>query len=179
MAWVVLLRGVNVGGHKTFRPTVVAERLKRYHVINVGAAGTFVVRNPPSQSALRDELRRALPFETEIILCRGTEVLQWASDPPFRDHPARPEIIPFVSVLAKRSRAAPSIPADFPEYGRWMMRLLGIRGRFVFGVYRREMKAIRYLGVLDELFGTVATTRNWNTIQTILDVLNTDSARTP
>jgi uncharacterized protein (DUF1697 family) len=60
-----------------------------------------------------------------------------------------------------------------------MMRLLGIRGRFVFGVYRREMKAIRYLGVLDELFGTVATTRNWNTIQTILDVLNTDSARTP
>jgi len=35
--------------------------------------------------------------------------------------------------------------------------------QFVFGMYRRHMKTISYLGEIDKLFGTPATTRNWNT----------------
>ena len=42
MALVVFLRGLNVGGYRTFRPSLLAERLKRYHVINIGAAGTIL-----------------------------------------------------------------------------------------------------------------------------------------
>ena len=40
---VVLLKGVNVGGHRTFRPSVLAKALRRYDVVNIGAAGTLVV----------------------------------------------------------------------------------------------------------------------------------------
>ncbi len=39
MALVVFLRGVNVGGHRTFRPSLLARALSRYDVVNVGAAG--------------------------------------------------------------------------------------------------------------------------------------------
>ena len=46
MALVVLLRGVNVGGHRTFRPTTLAEQLKHLDAVNIGAAGTFVIRRP-------------------------------------------------------------------------------------------------------------------------------------
>jgi len=46
MALVVFLRGVNVGGHRTFRPSLLANELSDFDVVNVGAAGTFVVRNP-------------------------------------------------------------------------------------------------------------------------------------
>ncbi len=54
MAVVVFLRGVNVGGHRTFRPSLLAKELHDYDVVNVGAAGTFVVRKPGrSQAALR------------------------------------------------------------------------------------------------------------------------------
>jgi uncharacterized protein (DUF1697 family) len=42
MALVVFLRGVNVGGHRTFRPSILARELSDYGVVNVGAAGTFV-----------------------------------------------------------------------------------------------------------------------------------------
>jgi hypothetical protein len=42
MALIVFLRGVNVGGHRTFRPTILARELSAYDVVNVGAAGTFV-----------------------------------------------------------------------------------------------------------------------------------------
>lgn len=71
MALVVLLRGVNVGGHRTFRPSVLAKELAALDVVNIGAAGTFVIRQPVTQTRLRTELARRLPFEAEIMICRG------------------------------------------------------------------------------------------------------------
>jgi uncharacterized protein (DUF1697 family) len=52
-----------------------------------------------------------------------------------------------------------------------MLRVLGRDGRFVIGEYRRQMKAIGYLGALDRVFGAPATTRNWNTFAAIGKVL--------
>jgi len=83
MALVVFLRGVNVGGHKTFRPSVLARQLNRYDAVNIGAAGTFVIRKPPGQAALRAELRRGLPFEAEVMICAGRDVVAMASNDPF------------------------------------------------------------------------------------------------
>ena len=37
--------------------------------------------------------------------------------------------------------------------GQWLLRVLARDGRFVIGEYRRQMKAIGYLGTLDRLFG--------------------------
>ena len=50
MTLVVFLRGVNVGGYKTFRPSLLAKELAEFDVVNIGAAGTFVVRKPISQA---------------------------------------------------------------------------------------------------------------------------------
>lgn len=58
-----------------------------------------------------------------------------------------------------------------PPSGKWLLKILSREGRFVFGVYRRDMKVIGYLGAVDRLFGVPATTRNWNTIATIAKVL--------
>ena len=44
MPSAVFLRGVNVGGHRTFRPSILAKELSKLDIVNVGAAGTFVVR---------------------------------------------------------------------------------------------------------------------------------------
>jgi uncharacterized protein (DUF1697 family) len=50
VALVVLLRGVNVGGHRTFRPTTLAEQLRHLDAVNIGAAGTLVIRRPITQT---------------------------------------------------------------------------------------------------------------------------------
>lgn len=171
MALVVFLRGVNVGGHKTFRPTLLAQQLKHYDVVNIGAAGTFVIRKPTSQARLRAELRRRLPFETEIIICKGRDLMSLASADPFADEKTRPDIVRFVSVFAKRPRLLPSTPISLPAEGKWLLRILATEDRFLFGLYRRQMKAIGYLGTIDRLFGAPATTRNWNTIAAIIKVL--------
>ncbi|MGZ7040758.1 MAG: hypothetical protein ACXVH7_03095, partial [Thermoanaerobaculia bacterium] len=77
----------------------------------------------------------------------------------------------FVSVLSKRPRSAPPTPMTFPSSGKWLLKILARDGRFVFGVYRRHMKVISYLGTLDRLFGVPVTTRNWNTMTAIASVL--------
>jgi uncharacterized protein (DUF1697 family) len=171
MALVVFLRGVNVGGHRTFRPSVLAKQLQDYDVVNVGAAGTFVFRNSPSQEELRAELRRRLPFETEAMICHGRDLVRMASSDPFVNEPPRPDVVRFLSVLAKPARTLPSIPFDIPADEPWLVRIVGTDKKFIFGQYRRHMKTIRYLGTLDRLFGTPVTTRNWNTVNTIIKVL--------
>ncbi len=172
MALVVFLRGVNVGGHRTFRPSLLANALSDFGLVNVGAAGTFVVRNRISQSRLRAELAKRLPFETEVVICKGDDVLELISANPFAGQAAGPKIVWFVSILAKRGRPLPSIPFSLPSGDEWFLKILATKNRFVLGLYRREMKAIRYLGQLDKLFGVLATTRNWNTITAIARILH-------
>jgi len=171
MATVVFLRGVNVGGHRTFRLTMLVAKLKHLDVVNIGAAGTFVVRQPVARAKLRSELARRLPFDTEIITCPGREIVRLMSQEPFAPQPARADIVCFVSVLSGRPRSEPSTPLRLPSSGKWLLRVLGRDGRFVFGQYRRDMKVIRYLGEIDGLFGVPVTTRNWNTIRAIAKVL--------
>jgi uncharacterized protein (DUF1697 family) len=171
MALVTFLRGVNVGGHRTFRPSLLANQLKDYGVVNIGAAGTFVVCKPVSQTRLRSELLRRLPFEAEVMMCTGQELIAAASNNPFDREPSRSDIVRFVSVLAKRPQVLPSMPIRIPGNGKWLLRILSTHDRFLFGFYRREMKAISCLSAIDKLFGVPATTRNWNTISAILKVL--------
>jgi uncharacterized protein (DUF1697 family) len=177
MALVVLLRGVNVGGHKTFRPKALAGELSHLDVVNIGAAGTFVVRRPVARAELRAELARRLPFEAEIMICEGREILGLASRDFFAGLPARADLVRFVSVLARAPRSAPRTPLVLPAGGEWLLKVLAREGRFVVGVYRRQMKAIGHLGTLDRVFGVPVTTRNWNTVAAIAKVLEDGASR--
>ena len=171
MASVVFLRGVNVGGHRTFRPSVLAKELADYDVVNVGAAGTFVVRKPISQAKLRAELLRRLPFLTEIMICSAKDIVSLASSEPFAGEPPGPDIVRFVSVLAKSPRALPAIPLMLPAGGDWLVKIVAVKSRYAFGMYRRNMKTIGFLGQVEKRLGVPATTRNWNTINAIVKVL--------
>ena len=171
MALVVLLRGVNVGGHRTFRPTTLAQQLKHLGAVNIGAAGTLVIRRPVTRAQLRAELARRLPFDTEIVICQGREIVGLMSQNQFAGQPVGPDIVRFVSVLSRRPRSAPVMPMSFPASGKWLLKLLARDDRFVVGLYRRHMKVISYLGTFDRLFGVPVTTRDWNTITAIGAVL--------
>jgi uncharacterized protein (DUF1697 family) len=171
VALVVFLRGLNVGGHRTFRPTTLAEQLQHFDAVNVGAAGTFVIRQPVSRSQLRVEIERRLPFDAEIMICQGREIVRLTSHDFFAAHPVRPDIVRFVSVLSRLPRSEPPLPMTLPSRGKWLLKALARHDRFVLGLYRRHMKVIGYLGRLDRLFGVPVTTRNWNTITAIGKVL--------
>ena len=179
MALVVFLRGVNVGGHRTCRPSILARELSAYDVVNVGAAGTFVVRKVGSRAQFRADLLRKLPFATEVALCDGRDFLRLQMEDPFAGEPTRPDVVRFVSILSKAGRVQASLPISLPRDGEWLLRVVAAKKRFVFGMYRRHMKTIGYLGQLDKLFGVPATTRNWNTIMAVVRILKDERMKSP
>ena len=173
MAFVVFVRGINVGGHRRFRPSLLANTLQQYGVINIGAAGTFVVLKQISQSRLRAELLRHLPFAANVMICPIDELLLAVSKHPFHEATLPPGIVRFVSVSAKPCSSIPDLPVQIPDGGRWMVKIVSQNGRFIFGFYRREMKAIGCLASIDKLVGSPVTTRQWSTVSTILRRIET------
>lgn len=171
MALVVLLRGVNVGGHRAFRPAALARELSHLDAVSIGAAGTFVIRGSIGRAELRREIARRLPFETEMAICQGREIAALLASDPFAGHAEEPDIVRFVSVLSRAPRTSPVLPLALPERGPWLLKVLERRDRFLPGVYRRHMKAIGHLGALDRLFGVPVTTRRWNTVRAVGEAL--------
>ena len=178
MALVVFLRGVNIGGHRTFRPSLLARELSDYDVVNVGAAGTFVVRKPGSRTKFRAELVRRLPFKAEVVLCNGRDLIRLETENPFGSKSTRRNIVRFVSILSRAGGVRSELPVTFPPEGEWFVRVVASTNQFVFGVYRRHMKTIGYLGRIDKLFGVPATTRNWNTILALVRILKDRGEKT-
>jgi uncharacterized protein (DUF1697 family) len=176
VALVVFLRGINVGGHRTFRPTELARALKHLGAVNIGAAGTLVIRRPMTQVQARAEVARHLPFVADIVVCQGRDIASLISQNPFDGQSLRGGVVRFVSVLSGRARLTPRTPMRFPSSGQWLMKILTRRKRFVIGMYKRHMKVIGLLGALDRLYGVSVTTRNWNTIAAIARVLRSDKS---
>jgi uncharacterized protein (DUF1697 family) len=172
MALVVFLRAVNVGSANRCRPAEIAKQLSKFGVINIGAVGTFVVRGTASEPALRAAFARELPFKCEIMICPGRDIVKLAANDPFAGQPSSPDITRFVNVLAKRLPKPPPLPLSLPSEDDWLAKIIAIQDRFVLGLYRREMKAIGYLGKIEKLLGVPATNRSWNTVQKVVQILN-------
>lgn len=116
MAIVVFVRGANVGGHRRFRPALLAKELQRFDVVNVGATGLFVVRNPGSGRTFRSELVRRLPFDTHVVLCEGKDVLALESRSPFQRIAVDREHVRFVSILTGPvPKRLPAMPFGIPS----------------------------------------------------------------
>src|SRR5436305_15081438 len=101
MSWVVFLRAVNVGGANLCRPAQLAKELSKFCVVNIGAVGTFVVREDVSESTLRNAFAKELPFKCEIMICSAHDIMKLASKDPFSEHPADVNITGFVNILGK------------------------------------------------------------------------------
>ncbi len=168
---MVFLRAVNVGGANRCRPALIAKELAKFGVVNIGAVGTFVVREDVSESTLRAAIAKKLPFKCEIMICPARDIIKLSSKDSFSRQPSGPNITRFVSVLAKRPRALPPVPLILPADDDWLLKIIAIQDRFVLGLYRRQMKTISYLGKIEKHLGVPVTTRNWNTIEKVAKIL--------
>jgi uncharacterized protein (DUF1697 family) len=174
MRWVVFLRAVNVGGGNLCRPALLAKQLSKFGVVNIGAIGTFVVREDVTESTLRSAVAKKLPFKCEIMICSARDIIGLVSKDPFAEHTSGPDITRFVNVLARRLAHPPVLPLYLPSENDWLLKIIAIENKFVLGVYRRERNAISYLGKIEKLLGVRATNRNWNTILKVAKILETN-----
>ncbi len=165
MASIVFMRGVNVGGHKAFRPSELAERLAALQVKSIGAAGTFVVGADAPEAEIRRQFAKQIPFETELMICSKKDLASLVALDPFS-----PKSLPrsdgqFVSVVSRRPKPASKLPIEIPAGAKWQVVILAIHRIFVVSLMRRVGTKLLYPNeVVERQLGTAATTRNWATI---------------
>ena len=169
MASVVFFRAVNVGGHQTFQPSALAKKLADFRVVSIGAAGTFVVLDHVGQARLRAGILRELSFQPELMICPARDVLALAGGDEFRNQPAGKNLGRFVTVLQKAPPALPKLPIEQPPDAKWEVRIVAVVGRFALSV--RRLGETYSNAVVEKHFGIPATTRNWNTLETICKIL--------
>jgi uncharacterized protein (DUF1697 family) len=174
MPSVVFLRGVNVGRANRCQPAQIAKQLIKFEIVNIGAVGTFVVRKKVPDATLRSAIAKKLPFKCEIMIVPARDILKLARKDPFAQQPEGKDITRFVNVLHKPLRKPLPLPLSLPSDKDWLLKIVAIQSRFVLGVYRRQMKAISYLGKIEKQLGVPATTRNWNTIQKVVQIFKED-----
>ena len=109
------------------------------------------------------------------MICPAKAVIDLMRRDTFANQPSGQDVVRFVNVLAKplhSSLITRHSSLCLPPDDAWLLKVIGIQGRFVLGLYRRQMKAISYLGKLEKLLGVPTTTRNWNTIEKVSKILS-------
>jgi hypothetical protein len=66
----------------------------------------------------------------------------------------------------------PALPLCWPADDAWQVKVVAVTGRFALSLARRLGQKIIYPNeVVEKNLGVSATTRNWNTISAICDIL--------
>ena len=175
MRWVVFLRAVNVGGTNRCQPALIAKQLARFGVLNIGAVGTFVVRENASESALRVAFARKLPFKCEIMICPAKQIVDLSNENPFKGETGK-DIDAHVTILAKRPAKLPKLPIYAPSVDKWEIKILRVIGTAALCLRHRLKSGRLYPNqIVEKQFGIPATTRSWNTIEKVAKILRQDS----
>ncbi|MGH9906394.1 MAG: hypothetical protein ACRD8U_12525, partial [Pyrinomonadaceae bacterium] len=125
-----------------------------------------------TQARLRADILRRLPLEAEIMRVRGRELADLMRSEPFRKVPEK-EARPFVSVMRKAPGKLPRFPLTRPEGDKWEVKLLNVVGQCALSLWRRQGKGMLYPNeVVEKTLGQPSTTRSWNTIVTICQILD-------
>ena len=175
MRWVVFLRAVNVGSANRCQPALIAKELAKFGVVNIGAVGTFVVREDVSESVLHAAIAKKLPFKCEIMICPAKEIVDLAKENPLKGE-AGNDIDAHVTILAKRPTKLPKLPIYAPSKDKWEIRISRVVETAVLSLRRRIENGRLYPNqIVEKLFSTPATTRTWNTIEKVAKILRENS----
>ncbi len=171
MRWVVFLRAVNVGKANRCQPAQIAKELAKFGFVNIGAVGTFVVREDVSESVLRNAIAKKLPFECEIMICTAKQIVDLAKENPFNGDRGN-DIDAHVSIMAKRPVKIPTLPIYVPAKDKWEIKIVRVVGTAACSLRRKVPNGHLYSNqIVEKQFGVAATTRSWNTIGRIAKIL--------
>jgi uncharacterized protein (DUF1697 family) len=175
--YVVLLRGVNVGGHNKVpmaRLRELATELGYTDVATYVQSGNLVVtaatkKAADVETAIADALRRDLDVDVAVMVRNRAELAAVITANPLDDDADDPKRL-LVSFLATQPTAKLVEALDLDE---WLPERFAVGDRCLYqwypdGVGRSKMAAAPW----DRRLGTRGTGRNWRTVTTLLEMLD-------
>jgi hypothetical protein len=172
MAHVVFLRAANVGGKNVFRPTQLVAALSHLDVVNIGAAGTFVVRAKTTVTEIRREIFRALPFEPIMVVRPAKDIVALVKSDPFRGVKFTKDMRGWVAALEGAPKKRPTFPIIAPAQGAWSVRFESVSGPFALGLWQRQPGGFHFpANLVESAIGVSSTTRWYETFEKIAKVI--------
>jgi uncharacterized protein (DUF1697 family) len=169
---VVFLRAANVGGKNVFRPAQLAKALAHLDVVNIGAAGTFVIRERVSLPAARAAILEQLPFAPSMVIRPAGEIVALVESEPFRGVRFSKDLRGWIAALERTPSVPPRMPLHAPDADVWGMRLDRVDGAFALGLWRRRPDGfVMPSNAIEKALGVSATVRWWETFQRIAKVV--------
>ncbi len=172
MPLVIFMRAANVAGHQVFQPSVVARNLAALDAVNIGAAGTFVIRKKSSEHTVRAAFRKELSFEPDLHICDADEIVSLIRKKPFEGFPTGKDVVHCIGVMAGPPRHSPRLPIIEKPGDAWQVKVAAVSGRFAVILRRRTGQSVLDpSAVIEKHLGVKATTRNWSTFMKIQMIL--------
>jgi uncharacterized protein (DUF1697 family) len=173
-AYVVFLRGINVGGNKKVPMAALKkafEKMGHRNVRTVLNSGNVAFESkegiPVSAKGLSAALAKTFGFEIPVLLRTRAQLEKLAKAEPFKGVKLTPETRLYVTFLDGKGKTALKIPYASPDFP---FKILKVTSGEVLSVVVLSAKGgtIEAMALLEKEFGKHLTTRNWNTVQKML-----------
>lgn len=182
-AYVILLRGINVGGQNNVPMAglkKLVEELGHSHVSTYIASGNVILQSEKPAADVQDQIEKALPANFELdrelikVLVLTQDQFQAVIDNKPEGFGEQPDKYHSDAIFLMGIEAAQAMPVFLPREGVDMIW----PGNGV--IYSQRLSALRTKSRLSKIVGTSAyksmTIRSWSTTIRLLDMLKSTAA---
>ena len=171
------LRGINVGGHHKVPMADLCNKLNELGCENVKTvlnSGNFVFTTHEKniqdlENTMEEFLSRSFGFPIPVILKQQWEIAELIDKNPFETIPIHKDIRLYATFL----KNTPEIELALPYISKdKTYKIVSIQNKTILSVLDLSTTTTpKGMDDLEKLFGKNITTRNWNTIQKIVNII--------
>jgi uncharacterized protein (DUF1697 family) len=175
--YVAFLRGINVGGNKLIKMAdlrIVFERLGFKKVSTYIQSGNVIFEAKEADAdalarKIEKRILQALGLEVKVILRTVGELQEDVKSDPFKAGEPSEDVVWFVTFMSQDPRNPPQLPFVIAKENT---EILTIRNRAAFLACRRKQNGMFSFpnAFFEKQLGVSATTRNWRTVNKILEL---------
>jgi uncharacterized protein (DUF1697 family) len=173
--FVVFLRGINVGGHHKVPMKELKKELESLgfrNVITLLNSGNIILEaenytTKKLEVELTQKLENIFGFSIPVIVCVAEDIIHIWNQKPFKDIEVTKDIRLYVSFLKQKTNIELNLPWAIEDKS---YQILEVYKKIVFSVLDISVtKTPKGMEILEKKFGKDITTRNWNTIEKIIN----------
>ena len=175
--YVALLRGINVGGNKLIKMTDLREVFERARFKNVRTyiqSGNVIFESADTDAQaivmkIEKTIYRAFGHEVTVILQTVAELKSSVKGNPFKNIKSGEDVVLFVTFMSAEPINAPQLPFVIAKEN---VEIPAIKNRAAFVVCGRKQNGMFSFpnAFFEKELGVSATTRNWTTVNKILEL---------
>jgi len=173
--YIAFLRGINVGGHHKVPMKDLVATMQSMACSNISTllnSGNVIFESAEKDSTvlenlLEEKLEQVFNFPIPTIVRNAEELLSLISQDPFKQFVLTKDLRFYVSFLKNEATKTIEIPWHSDDDS---FKILNVKNKTIISILDvSKSNSPKGMDALERIFGKEITTRNWNTLQKIVD----------